>query len=179
VMTLIANFDPYRIELLDENFCKLINLDGPQILDEHQYSVYMSFDPMTNMYFNRKHDEFTRGQLLEAESHATIYDAERKPYEYNIFSFSITVGRPPFKYLAHFFCRAESMRILQAYAYFDFFTLTHQQKKVLELLVYGRNRDQIAEALSISPRTAEKHIEQVLLKAGLSSPMELITAVLS
>lgn len=47
--------------------------------------------------------------------------------------------------------------------------LTTRERAVLELVAAGRSNNGIAELLSISPRTAEKHVSSIFEKLGLSS----------
>jgi DNA-binding NarL/FixJ family response regulator len=50
--------------------------------------------------------------------------------------------------------------------------LTRRQLEVLELLGTGLTNTEIAERLYISPRTAEHHVEAILVKLGASTRME-------
>ena len=47
--------------------------------------------------------------------------------------------------------------------------LTRREREVLRLLVDGRSNREIADALSISPRTVGKHVEGILAKLGVES----------
>jgi DNA-binding CsgD family transcriptional regulator len=49
------------------------------------------------------------------------------------------------------------------------FGLTRREREVLRLLVDGLPNREIADALSISPRTVGKHIEGILAKLGVES----------
>ncbi|MCC6380479.1 MAG: response regulator transcription factor [Burkholderiales bacterium] len=53
-------------------------------------------------------------------------------------------------------------------------TLTARERGVLELLLAGRTSKGIAQALGISPRTAEAHRRNLLQKFGLASTRELL-----
>ncbi|MGJ4931831.1 response regulator transcription factor [Bradyrhizobium sp. HKCCYLS2038] len=52
--------------------------------------------------------------------------------------------------------------------------LAPRHRAVLELLAAGRSEKQIAAALTISPRTAHKYIEQIYRALGVSSRAELM-----
>jgi DNA-binding CsgD family transcriptional regulator len=52
--------------------------------------------------------------------------------------------------------------------------LAPRHRAVLELLAAGRSEKQIAAALSISPRTAHKYVEQIYRALGVSSRAELM-----
>lgn len=54
--------------------------------------------------------------------------------------------------------------------------LTQRELQVLELLLNGRSPPQIAGILAISPRTVEKHKENLMKKLGASNTMELLEA---
>jgi DNA-binding CsgD family transcriptional regulator len=56
--------------------------------------------------------------------------------------------------------------------------LTDRERLVLELLVAGRSNAEIAAALSISPRTAERHLENVYAKLGVHRRTEAVTYAL-
>ena len=47
--------------------------------------------------------------------------------------------------------------------------LTEREAQVLVLLVRGRSNRQIAEALTLSPRTVGSHVEHIYRKAGVST----------
>ncbi|MCD6057480.1 MAG: hypothetical protein K0Q89_1010 [Thermomicrobiales bacterium] len=47
--------------------------------------------------------------------------------------------------------------------------LTRREREVLRLLIDGRSNREIADALSISPRTVGKHVEGILAKLGVES----------
>jgi DNA-binding CsgD family transcriptional regulator len=49
------------------------------------------------------------------------------------------------------------------------FGLTRREREVLRLLVLGHGNREIAEALFISPRTAETHVAGILTKLGVSN----------
>ncbi|MDE3091111.1 MAG: response regulator transcription factor [Chloroflexota bacterium] len=53
-------------------------------------------------------------------------------------------------------------------------TLTHREHEVLHLAAEGRTTSEIAERLSISPRTAETHRTNLMRKLGLHSQTELV-----
>jgi two-component system response regulator NreC len=55
-----------------------------------------------------------------------------------------------------------------------FETLTTREREVLRLVAEGYSSAQIADRLSISPRTAESHRASVMRKLGLSNYVELI-----
>jgi DNA-binding CsgD family transcriptional regulator len=57
------------------------------------------------------------------------------------------------------------------------FRLTPRESDVAELLARGRSNSQIASALEISPFTARRHTERVLMKLGARSRAE-VSAVL-
>lgn len=52
--------------------------------------------------------------------------------------------------------------------------LTQQERTVLELLAMGAGTQQIAEALTISPTTAKKHVCNVLEKLGVSDRLSAV-----
>ena len=54
--------------------------------------------------------------------------------------------------------------------------LTQRELQVLELLLNGRTPPQIAVMLAISPRTVEKHKENLMKKLGANNTMELLEA---
>jgi DNA-binding NarL/FixJ family response regulator len=51
--------------------------------------------------------------------------------------------------------------------------LTPREREVLELLAHGRAYAEIAERLTISPRTAETHRTNVMRKLDLTTPADL------
>ncbi|MBN3035324.1 MAG: PAS domain-containing protein [Bacteroidales bacterium] len=51
--------------------------------------------------------------------------------------------------------------------------LTHREKDVLRLIAAGKNYREIAEALYISPHTANTHRKNLLFKLGLHTAAEL------
>jgi FixJ family two-component response regulator len=53
-------------------------------------------------------------------------------------------------------------------------TLTSREREVLELVLAGRTSKEIANALAISPRTAEAHRRSLLHKFGAGSAKELV-----
>jgi non-specific serine/threonine protein kinase len=50
--------------------------------------------------------------------------------------------------------------------------LTPREREVLRLMVEGRSNPEIADALFISPRTAETHVTHILAKLGVTSRAE-------
>jgi DNA-binding NarL/FixJ family response regulator len=50
--------------------------------------------------------------------------------------------------------------------------LTPREREVLLLLVEGRSNPDIAEALFVSPRTAETHVTHILAKLGVTTRAE-------
>jgi DNA-binding NarL/FixJ family response regulator len=56
--------------------------------------------------------------------------------------------------------------------------LTQRERQVLALLVNGRPRAEIAESLSITPKTAATHIEHILAKLGAHSQAQAIAFAL-
>jgi len=50
--------------------------------------------------------------------------------------------------------------------------LTPRERDVLRLLVEGRSNPDIAEALFVSPRTAETHVTHILAKLGVTTRAE-------
>ena len=58
------------------------------------------------------------------------------------------------------------------------FRLTRAQARVAALLAEGVSNAEIAERLVISPHTARKHTEQVLIKLGVHSRAEVATRIL-
>ena len=49
-----------------------------------------------------------------------------------------------------------------------------REKEVAELLARGMTNKDIANALVVSPRTAETHVENILTKLGLTSRTQVI-----
>ena len=58
------------------------------------------------------------------------------------------------------------------------FALTRKECRVAQLLAYGSPNAEIARTLFISPHTARRHTENVLLKLGLSSRARVATVIL-
>jgi DNA-binding NarL/FixJ family response regulator len=54
--------------------------------------------------------------------------------------------------------------------------LTKREREILELLGEGRNRDWIADALVISPKTVASHVQSVLGKLGVHSQAQAVAA---
>lgn len=52
-------------------------------------------------------------------------------------------------------------------------TLTHREREVLKLIAEGHKNKEIAEVLSISPKTVEKHRANLMKKLGLHSAAAL------
>jgi len=52
--------------------------------------------------------------------------------------------------------------------------LTFREKEVFELRIQGYDRKQIASCLKISKSTVKKHLENIHLKLGVSSQVELM-----
>ena len=50
--------------------------------------------------------------------------------------------------------------------------LTERELEVLRLLVEGRDNQEIADALTISPRTAKNHVASILAKLGLDNRIQ-------
>ncbi|MFP4324226.1 MAG: response regulator [Anaerolineales bacterium] len=76
-----------------------------------------------------------------------------------------------------------SKRALQAYleehlvenrALDGYQTLTEREREVLQLLAEGYKNSQIAEKLSISPRTSETHRANLMRKLGLQTQVDLV-----
>src|SRR6478735_1490038 len=55
--------------------------------------------------------------------------------------------------------------------------LTPRERDVLAQAAEGRTNDEIAEALSLSPRTVERHLSNVYLKLGVTGPAARAAAV--
>jgi DNA-binding NarL/FixJ family response regulator len=56
----------------------------------------------------------------------------------------------------------------------DLPTLTLRQRQVLQLFAEGRSAKQVAAALHISPRTAEKHKENIMAMLQVTTIAELV-----
>ena len=56
----------------------------------------------------------------------------------------------------------------------DLQTLTHRERDILFLLAEGQTNREIAERLTISPRTVEIHRSNLMHKLGLTNQLELI-----
>jgi non-specific serine/threonine protein kinase len=56
----------------------------------------------------------------------------------------------------------------------DRYGLTHREAEVLRLLVDGRSNPEIAEALYISRRTAQTHVQNIFTKLGVNSRAEAV-----
>jgi non-specific serine/threonine protein kinase len=52
--------------------------------------------------------------------------------------------------------------------------LTPREREVLGLLVAGRSNPEIAEALFVSPRTAQTHVQHILAKLGVHGRAEAV-----
>ncbi len=57
--------------------------------------------------------------------------------------------------------------------------LTPRQRAVLDLLVQGRNRDEIAAALVVHPKTVQHHLEALMRHYYARSTEELILTLLA
>jgi len=57
-------------------------------------------------------------------------------------------------------------------------SLSRRQAEIANLVVAGKTSRKIAEALSLSPRTVEHHLEAIFNKLGVGSRVELVTALL-
>jgi tetratricopeptide (TPR) repeat protein/DNA-binding CsgD family transcriptional regulator len=57
--------------------------------------------------------------------------------------------------------------------------LSGRQAEIANMIVSGKSSREIAEALFLSPRTVENHIAAIFNKLGVSSRVELVTAILS
>ncbi len=53
-------------------------------------------------------------------------------------------------------------------------TLTARQQQVLRLIAEGMTSVQVGEALGLSPRTVDRHIENIMKKLGVRSRLELV-----
>ena len=60
----------------------------------------------------------------------------------------------------------------------EWFGLTRREVEVLRHLVAGRSNPAIAEALFISPRTAQTHVQNIFGKLGVRSRAEAVRVVL-
>lgn len=56
--------------------------------------------------------------------------------------------------------------------------LTRREREVLELLVWGRGNDDIAEALVISPDTVQTHVKNLMAKLAAGSRLEAVSRAL-
>jgi DNA-binding NarL/FixJ family response regulator len=56
--------------------------------------------------------------------------------------------------------------------------LTPREREVLGLMTAGRRREEIAGQLVISPKTAAKHIENILAKLGVNSQAQAVSVAL-
>jgi DNA-binding CsgD family transcriptional regulator len=56
----------------------------------------------------------------------------------------------------------------------DRYGLTARELEVLRLLAGGRSNPAIAEALYISPRTAQTHVQNIFTKLGVGSRAEAV-----
>lgn len=56
--------------------------------------------------------------------------------------------------------------------------LASRELEVLQQLTTGNTKDEIAEALCISPTTAKTHIRNIYAKVGVHSHQDLIAKVL-
>ncbi len=54
------------------------------------------------------------------------------------------------------------------------YALTAREVEVLRLIVAGRSNPGIAEALYISPRTAQTHVQNIFTKLGVNSRTEAV-----
>lgn len=57
--------------------------------------------------------------------------------------------------------------------------LTEKQQSVCDLIEVGLSNKEIAERLSISPRTVEAHRIEIFRKYGVRNAVELVRAILS
>ena len=53
-------------------------------------------------------------------------------------------------------------------------TLSERERQVFFLLVEGNSTSQIADILSVSPKTAEKHRANIIKKLGISQPIKML-----
>jgi len=56
-------------------------------------------------------------------------------------------------------------------------TLSPREREVLELCADGQSNDEIAETMSLSPRTIERHLSNIYLKLGVSGATARTAAV--
>jgi DNA-binding NarL/FixJ family response regulator len=56
----------------------------------------------------------------------------------------------------------------------DRYGLTAREVEVLRLIAAGRSNPAIAEALCISPRTAQTHVQNIFTKLGVNSRTEAV-----
>lgn len=56
----------------------------------------------------------------------------------------------------------------------DYFDLSNREIEILEKISEGKNYNQIAELLFISPKTARKHIENIYQKLHVHSKLEAV-----
>jgi len=56
--------------------------------------------------------------------------------------------------------------------------LTRREREVAELIAQGLSNQQIATTLTISQRTAESHVENILRKLGFTSRTQIVTWVI-
>jgi DNA-binding NarL/FixJ family response regulator len=52
--------------------------------------------------------------------------------------------------------------------------LTDRQKQVLRLIAQGKTSGQVGQELGLSPRTVDRHIENIMKKLGVRSRLELV-----
>ncbi len=57
-------------------------------------------------------------------------------------------------------------------------SLSRRQAEIANLIVAGNSSREIAEALFLSPRTVEHHIEAIFNRLGVRSRVELVTELL-
>jgi two-component system response regulator NreC len=72
----------------------------------------------------------------------------------------------------------EAVELLKRHAEVDYADsddgLTEREHEVLTYLAEGANNDKIAEALVISPKTVERHRENIMRKLNMHSRAELV-----
>jgi pimeloyl-ACP methyl ester carboxylesterase/DNA-binding CsgD family transcriptional regulator len=56
-------------------------------------------------------------------------------------------------------------------------SLSPREREVLDLCAEGRTNEEIADALTLSPRTVERHLSNIYLKLGVSGPTARTAAV--